>query len=221
LLLQLIAGAGMVRRELAGLAQVPKEKRHSLRRLGVTIGTLDIFVPALLKPGPRRLLQAIGMDRRPAHETMAAVIEGSRTLPSGYRPAGARAIRIDMAEKLFRAAHDGRSAAHGRRFRIDAALGTSMGLTGESFVPLLQEAGFRQIGARALAEGAFGPPAPPLWEWRPPRPDSRAEHAGQKPHRVQRGKGPPKDKRPPPKPAPEPRRPVEGNAFAALADLIR
>ncbi|WEK45511.1 MAG: helicase-related protein [Candidatus Andeanibacterium colombiense] len=224
LLLQLIAGAGMIAREKAGLAHVPKEKRHFLRRLGVTIGTLDIFVPALLKPGPRRLLRAIGIDRRPLQENMAAVIEGARNPPSGYRQAGRKAIRLDMAEKLFRAAHDGRGAAKGRRFRIDLALGTSMGLVEESFSPLMREAGFRPVGARALAEGAFGPPAPLLWEWRPPRPDSpRPERtANERRHQPRAGKGaPPKGKRPPPKPAPEPQRPAEGNAFAALAGLIR
>jgi ATP-dependent RNA helicase SUPV3L1/SUV3 len=148
---------------------------------------------------------------------MAAVIEGSRTLPSGYRRTGRQAIRIDMAEKLFRAAHDGRSAAHGRRFRIDAALGTSMGLAEENFAPLLREAGFRPLGMRPLAEGAFGPPAPALWEWRPPRPDTRAGRRAEQrnPRHARKGN------RPPPAPAPQPPRPVEGNAFAALADLIR
>ena len=43
LLLQLVAGAGTVPREKTGLAHVPKERRPLLRRLGVTIGALDIF----------------------------------------------------------------------------------------------------------------------------------------------------------------------------------
>ncbi|MBO9498368.1 MAG: helicase [Novosphingobium sp.] len=230
LLLQLIAGAGTIKRANAGLAHVPKEKRHYLRRVGVTIGSLDIFVPALLKPAPRRLLKAIGADRRPVQQTMAAVIAidspGGRGLPAGYRPAGNQAIRLDLAERLFRAAHDGRGAAHGRRFRIDPALGTSMGLAEQSFAPLLREAGFRPVGARVLPEGAFGPPAPLLWEWRPPRPDGprpeRQDHARPMRHKGKgpRG-GPDRGKRPPPRPAPEPSRPAEGNVFAALADLIR
>src|SRR5690606_22500745 len=64
LLLAVIAGHGIVPRERAGLAQVPPERRRELRKLGVTIGALDIFVPALLKPAPRKLLRAIGVDRR-------------------------------------------------------------------------------------------------------------------------------------------------------------
>jgi len=49
--------------------------------------------------------------------------------------------------------------------------------------------------ARALADGAFGPPAPPLWDWRPPR--RAAENA------------------------PAPMRTPPAGAFAALAELIR
>ena len=55
LLLTLADRAGTVPREEAGLAHIPKEKRPFLRRLGVQIGALDVFVPALLKPAPRAL----------------------------------------------------------------------------------------------------------------------------------------------------------------------
>jgi len=216
LLLQLLAGAGLVAREKAGLAHVPKEKRHLLRRLGVTIGSLDIFVPTLLKPASRRLLKAIGADRRPLREDMAAVIPGERGLPAGYRHAGKQAIRVDMAEKLFRAAYESRAAASGRRFRIDAALGTSMGLTEGSLTRLLRDAGFRPAPAGALAEGAFGPPAPLLWDWRPPRKD-RQEDGRRNDRRGRGGKpsGRPEGKR---EAKPGPR---EGNVFAQLADLVR
>jgi ATP-dependent RNA helicase SUPV3L1/SUV3 len=195
LLLTLADRAGAVPRESAGLAVVPKDKRPLLRRLGVAIGALDVFVPALLKPGPRALLKAIGADPRPLHGAMEAVIAGARDLPAGYRRAGRQAIRVDMAEKLFRAAHEARSAANGRAFRLDPALATSMGLAPDNFVRLLREAGFRPGEARALPDGAFGPPAPVSWSWRPPRKD-RARKPG--------------DTRPAPK----------GGAFAGLAELL-
>ena len=244
LILQLIAGAGMVAREDAGLIHVPKEKRQFLRRHGVTIGTLDVFVPALLKPGPRQLLQAIGADRRPVRADMAAVIEGAGLLPAGYRRAGRKAIRLDMAEKLFRAAHEGRALARGKRFTIDQALATSMGLADENFAPLMRDAGFRPVRYRALAEGAFGPPAPLQWEWRAPRKDfatrdaaTHDEGAGTagrpgKRSRDRRGKGAPRKPQgknprqktgsgPPQAKRENDARPREGNAFAVLADLIR
>ena len=195
LLLTLAGGNGAIAREAAGLAQLPKDRRPLLRRLGVVIGTLDVFVPALLKPAPRRLLQAIGADPRPLRETMEAVIEGG-VLPAGYRRAGSQAIRVDMAEKLFRAAHESRAAAAGRGFQVDPALATSMGLAPDNFRLLMRDAGFRPGHARVLPEGVFGPPAPVWWSWRAPRKDRPSQ-----PRR------------------PEP--PREGSAFAALAGLVR
>jgi ATP-dependent RNA helicase SUPV3L1/SUV3 len=195
LLLTLADMAGTVPRENAGLAAIPKDKRPFLRRLGVMIGALDVFVPALLKPGPRALLKEIGADPRPVRPAMDAVIAGARELPAGYRRAGKQAIRVDMAEKLFRAAHEGRAAAGGRGFRLDPALATSMGLAPDNLVRLLRDAGFRPGEARKLADGAHGPPAPALWSWRPPRKDQAS-------------------------PA-RPERPVrEGGAFAGLAELL-
>lgn len=196
LLLTLAAGHGAIPREIAGLAHVPKEKRALLRRLGVIIGTLDVFVPALLKPGPRRLLRAIGADPRPLREGMEAVIPGARPLPAGYRRAGSQAIRVDMAEKLFRAAHDRRVKAAGHGFQVDPTLATSMGLTSDNFVQLMRDAGFRPGQVRTLREGAFGPPAPVWWSWRAPRKDRKTPERGTQPAR-------------------------EGSAFAALASLVR
>ena len=175
LLLTLADRAGTVPRESAGLAVIPKERRPLLRRLGVTIGALDVFVPALLKPGPRALLREIGADPRPLHPAMDAVIGGAKQVPAGYRRAGSQAIRVDMAEKLFRAAHEGRARAKGRTFRLDPALATSMGLAPENFVRLMRDAGFRPGETRRLPENAFGPPAPLPWSWRPPRKDRAPE----------------------------------------------
>jgi ATP-dependent RNA helicase SUPV3L1/SUV3 len=197
LLLGLIGGNGAIRREEAGLINVPKDKRPLLRKLGVTIGALDIFVPALLKPAPRAVLQAIGADRRPLREGMEPVIaQGKGPVPAGYRRAGSQAIRVDMAEKLFRAAHELRSVGGAREFRLDPALATSMGLQAENFARLMRDAGFTVQMPRKLAHGAFGPPAPPRWRWRPPRKD----HA----RRAREGRSPvPKN-----------------NAFSALAGLL-
>ena len=194
LLLTLIAGHGFITREKAGIQHLPKEMRPFLRRLGVTFGALDIFAPALLKPAPRQLLHALGIDRRPLQDAMLPVIEPTGKLPSGYRPAGKQAIRIDLAEKIVKAAHEARAKANKRRFLVDPSLAISTGLVPDSFKRLLGAAGFRIHPARALAEGAFGPPAPDNWEWRPSR-------------RKQEQR--------------EPARPREGSAFSGLADLIK
>ena len=201
LLLALIAGHGLATREEAGIAHLPKETRPFLRRTGVTFGALDIFAPALLKPAPRRVLAELGIERRPLEPAMLPVIAQTRNLPAGYRHAGSQAIRLDLAEKIFRAAHDTRAAGQKgdrrRRFTLDTALATSIGLAPENIVRLLGQAGFRVHHARPLAEGQFGPPRPDLWEWRP-------AHARQ-----------------PARPAARPAPPPDGDARAALAGLVR
>ncbi|MEQ8772103.1 MAG: helicase, partial [Erythrobacter sp.] len=193
LLITLIEAGGVVSREKAGLEHLPKEMRPFLRRLGVTFGALDIFAAPLLKPAPRSLLHALGLDRRPLNEAMLPVLSETKRLPAGYRPAGTQAIRVDLAEKILRAAFEARSRAteraakgeapeprkgrHSVRFRFDLALAVSIGLEEDNARRLLGSAGFRYHRSRDLAEGAFGPPAPDSWTWRPRRAgDARRPH---------------------------------------------
>ena len=197
LLLNLISGHGFVTREKAGIEHLPKEMRPFLRKIGVTFGALDIYSPMLLKPAPRQLLHALGIDRRPLQEAMLPVIPDAKKLPSGYRHAGSQAIRLDLAEKIFRAAHEARAKADkSRKFRLDLALPISIGLEEKNAERLLGQAGFRVQRAKPLAEGAFGPPRPDSWEWRPSR------------RKQQRS-------------APAASKPREGSAFAGLADLMK
>lgn len=229
LLLTLADRNGTTRREDAGLAHVPKEKRPFLRRLGVTIGSLDVFVPALLKPAPRQLLHALGLDPRPVREAMEAVIDLADRPPAGYRRAGKQAIRIDMAEKLFRAAHEQRAKAPQgkdvRGFAVDTALATSMGLLPESFRSLMKDAGFRPGQPVELPEGAFGPQRPVPWTWRAPRKDFAPARSHNQPRHGGGKKGKPGGKQGG-KPHKGPPRRSEpkgdgGQAFAGLADLLK
>ena len=211
MLLTLIGGHGYVSREQAGIENLPKEMRPFLRRLGVTFGALDIFAPLLLKPAPRQLLHAMGVDKRPLQNAMIPVIDGTDRLPSGYRPAGAQHVRVDIAEKLVKAAHETRGKAEKKRFFIDPSLAISTGLTPDSFKRLLGASGFRNHPAKILGEGAFGPPSPDGWEWRPGRSGKPTGHRNRNARNKPAGK--PKSR--------TPSAPREGNAFAALADLIR
>jgi len=176
LLITLTDARGVISREKAGLEHLPKEMRPFLRRLGVTFGALDIYAVALLKPAPRRLLHALGLDKRPLQEMMLPVLTQAKPVPAGYRPAGDQLIRVDLAEKILRAAFDARTKATGKtskernaRFRLNLALPISIGLEEENARRLLGSAGFRLQRARNLAEGAFGPAAPDSWTWRPRR----------------------------------------------------
>lgn len=223
LLLNLISGHGLATREQAGIVHLPKEVRPYLRKLGVVFGALDVFASALLKPAARAAFHKAGLDQRPLEEAMRSVLSGTRQVPAGYRPAGDQLIRVDVAEKLLRAAHEARSKKpDARSVRIDPALAISTGLSEASFQRLLGAAGFRLHRARPLPEGAFGPAAPDSWSWRPNRPGSKSQrHRSDRKEAGKRGgKGkPPKHA----KPAPAAKRegPVPGNPFADLAKLVR
>ena len=203
LVITLIEARGVISREEAGLENLPKDMRPYLRKLGVTFGALDIFAAPLLKPAPRRLLHALGLDPRPLNEAMLPVLaEGSWAkgrLPAGYRFAGTQAIRVDLAEKILRAAFDARTAAvaaHPKErniaFRLDLSLAVSIGLEADNARRLLGSAGFRCDRARTLPEGAHGAPAPDRWQWRPRRPQDAGregqEKRGPRPNN-RRGKG--------------------------------
>ncbi|MFN6936402.1 MAG: helicase, partial [Tsuneonella sp.] len=191
LLLNLVAAHGALPRERAGVEHLPKEARPYLRRLGVVFGALDVFAPALLKPAARAAFHAAGIDRRPLAPQMPSVLPSPRNLPAGYRPAGDQAIRVDISDKLLRLAHEARTASKSRHFTLDTAMVLSTGLKADNWIRLLGAAGFKVQRARTLPAGAFGPPGPDRWTWRPVRREAAQA-------------------------APRPR---EGSAFAALADL--
>ena len=238
LIITLIEARGVISRDKAGLQHLPKEMRPFLRKLGVTFGALDIFAAPLLKPAPRRLLHALGLDRRPLQEMMLPVLGDTKALPAGYRRAGEQLIRVDLAEKILRAAFDARSKVTDStskdrhpRFRLDLALPISIGLEEENARRLLGSAGFRVQRARSLEEGAFGPPAPDSWTWRPRRPGEPAKRrhqdgrrqpgkGGKRPDSANRGKKPHKGKRPKPPPKVDTGPARAGGAFDKLADLL-
>ncbi|WP_179407572.1 helicase-related protein [Novosphingobium marinum] len=199
LLIRLVESGGMVERQGSGLDDLGKEQRTKLARLGVRVGALDVFVPAMVKPLPLALLRTVAGDAgtRPASplEAMPPVIPSGRTRTApGYRKLGKQALRLDMAEKLLREAHGARVAKARKPFVLGSEKAVSMGLTPASYAQLLRLAGFRAMAPRPLPENACGPPAPVRWRWRPPRPRRRERAA--------------------PRIRPD-------NAFAALAELVR
>ena len=92
--------------------------------------------------------------------------------------------------------HEARLAGRGKPFVIDPALAVSTGLTTASYAWLLRQGGFTASPAKILPEGAYGPPMPARWRWRPVRREAEAA----RPARVT---------------------PPAGSAFAALAGLVR
>ena len=175
LLIQLVEVGGMLERAGSGLDRLSKEQRDYLRRLGVRVGALDLFVPDMLKPAAlaawRTLCAARGTVLAAPMPGMPPVIAllAAAALPPGYRRLGAQALRLDLAEKLLRTAHDARVAAKGKTFVIDPALAISTGLATPAYALLLRLGGFKPILPRPLRAGQFGPAAPPHWRWQPVR----------------------------------------------------
>ncbi len=197
LLIRLVEAGGLMGRTDSGLDQLDKSQRTMLARMGLRVGALDLFVPGMLRPAALTAWRELGGGTGLAPDVNMSptlTLEGRR-LPPGYRALGKQALRLDMAEKLLRDAHAARIAAGRRPFTLDPAKAVSMGLTTASYAQLLRLAGFQPLIPRALREGAFGPPLPLTWRWRPPRRQAEPEPV-----------------LPPPR--------AEG-AFAALAGLLR
>ena len=174
--LRAIAGAllesgGLLPRRAAGpmVEALDPEARKGLRAIGVTIGTLDLFAPGLLKPGAarfRRMLMGLGEGPRDGATVLPRAAPGA-DLPHGFRPLGAQAVRIDLVERIARAAHDSRK---GRKpFTPDPALATSMGLQGETLARLMAQLGFRTARGK---EGAW------IWQGLVPAAKPKAAPAG-------------------------------------------
>jgi ATP-dependent RNA helicase SUPV3L1/SUV3 len=176
LLIRLVEAGGILARAGSGLDMLDKAQRGLLAKLGVRVGALDLYVPAMMKVAGQNawsLLGGIGGKwMRPPAETMPPVlaVQGKQHAPAGYRRAGNQALRIDMADKLLREAHAVRAARGRRAFALDPARAISTGLRPENFAQLLRLAGFRSLPPKPLPEDAHGPPAPARWQWRPPRP---------------------------------------------------
>src|SRR5690606_12966188 len=128
-----------------------QEARAALRRHGVRFGQYTVFLPALLKPAPTRLRLVLwalwqGLQEFPESPppglvtipTVEGVPGGSYTM-AGYHRAGARAIRIDMLERLADQirAEDSRAGFEARPEMLSIT-----GLTLEQFADLMRGLGY-------------------------------------------------------------------------------
>jgi ATP-dependent RNA helicase SUPV3L1/SUV3 len=143
------AGGLLPRRAAAALVEaLDGDARKRLRTIGVTIGTLDVFAPTLLKPGAARWRRDLmGLAYAPPEgSTVLARNAPGADLAYGFRPLGAQAVRVDLVERIARAAHDAR---RGRKpFAPDPALATSIGLKPETIARLMAQLGFKAARAR-------------------------------------------------------------------------
>ena len=148
--------------------------RRYLRSIGITVGTLDLFDPRLLKPAAAAwraaLLGARGITVTSPPDGLT-VMKGGVAV-AGFRRIGAQQVRIDLVERIARAAHDARA---GRKpFAPDPALAVSMGVTPDTLAKLLAQLGFRSIAGGGAAQWAWrGRPQPRVT----PEPPARRDNA--------------------------------------------
>ena len=163
------AGGVLTRRTLVTtIAALEQSDRQTLHKLGVRLGPLDVFVPALLKPASqqwRAILQSVRtnlpMPKLPSPGAATISEADTRGASLAYRRLGRQWLRIDLADRLASHAHKVRSA--GGDEPVDMDLATSVGLDEAGIAKLMEEVGFTRAGE--------------AWKWRgrrPPRQDNRA-----------------------------------------------
>ena len=175
---------GVLRRDAVSseVKALDQSARAQLRAYGVRFGAFNIYMPALLKPAAADLLLLLwalhagrnyGLDADalpPRPQQGLTSVEADAKIPepywhaAGFQVAGARAIRIDMLERLsdlirarvsWRQVEGGAAAPSGATgdggFRAAPELMSVVGCSGEDFASILKALGFRRE-RRKLAE---------------------------------------------------------------------
>ena len=172
---QLIEALGVLDRQkvaddVKGLEQ---PARATLRKYGVRFGAYHIYIPALLKPGPRALATQLfaltheGPESKGLDELLTLAGSGRTSIPfnreidpalyrtAGYRVCGERAVRVDILERLadlIRPALSWREGAPGTKppgafpgggFTIFNGMTSLTGASGEDFASVLRSLGYR------------------------------------------------------------------------------
>jgi ATP-dependent RNA helicase SUPV3L1/SUV3 len=173
-----------VAEEVKGLDQA---SRATLRKYGVRFGAYHLYLPNLLKPGPRALatqlwaLKEATPDTKGLDEVPHLASSGRTSFPAdkdvpkalyrvvGYRVCGERAVRVDILERLadlIRPALAWRpgslapkppGAVEGGGFTVTVNMTSLTGSSGEDFASVLRSLGYRMDKRVKPAEA---PPAP-------------------------------------------------------------
>lgn len=169
---RLTEALGVLPREAVAqeVKELDQEARASLRKHGVRFGQYTVFLPALLKPAPTRLRLVLWSLWNGLAEFPESPPPGLVTIPniaevpkqhytlSGYHPAGTRAIRIDMLERLADILRQKDSRAG---FEATPDMLSITGMTLEQFADLMAGLGYKgEKGERPKVKAAE-PVVPP------------------------------------------------------------
>lgn len=157
--------------DVKGLEQ---EERGKLRKLGVRFGEYSVYMPALLKPAPARLLillWALSEGKTPGDFAPPPAghvsTPNDKDLPqayyfaAGFRPSGVRAVRIDMLERLADLIREAKKGVDMREgFAATPQMMSLVGCSGEEFESILVSLGLRKnVVKRQPAQEAEAKPA--------------------------------------------------------------
>ena len=172
---QLVEALGVLERSKVAddLKSLDQALRAVLRKHGVRFGAYHVYVPLLLKPGPRALAAQLwglkhgGPDVKGLDELQRLAASGRTSFPVdkevqrsfyrtiGYRVCGERAVRVDILERLadlIRPALSWRpgspsappaGAFEGNGFTVTQAMTSLTGSSGEDFASILRALGYR------------------------------------------------------------------------------
>ncbi len=151
---RMVEGFGVLQRaDIADeVKALDQDARAALRKHGIRFGQYTVFLPVLLKPAPTRLRLVLWSLSKGLSEFPEAPPPGLVTIPveqgapqgadtmAGYRNAGARAIRIDMLERLadMLRGEDSRGG-----FEAKADMLSISGTTLDQFADLMQGLGYK------------------------------------------------------------------------------
>ncbi len=158
---------------LSEVRSLDQDARAALRKAGLRFGAYHLYLPALLKPAPRTLaaqlwaLQNGGLDQRGIDEIAHLAGSGRTSIPvdtaipaglyraAGFRLCGARAVRVDILERLadlIRPAIAYRpgvtpgeppvGSADGDGFVPTVSMTSLVGCSGEDFATILKSLGY-------------------------------------------------------------------------------
>jgi ATP-dependent RNA helicase SUPV3L1/SUV3 len=138
------------------MAVLPKEARGAARKGGIVFGALDVYHHTALKPAATKWRTALFAARdskpMPALPPESAVhlkdwkfASIAECRNAGYRKIGDEYLRIDLAERIVKKAHEARGMA--MSFGMDMAFVTSLGVSDIGLNALMRDAGFKQTEA--------------------------------------------------------------------------
>jgi ATP-dependent RNA helicase SUPV3L1/SUV3 len=161
-------GEGMGVMQAAETPAPPERAR--LKALGIRAGRHAVFMPAMLKPAANALRAQLwalhhGVAAPALPHPAAVSIPRPAAWPEGFAAAmgwfdaGPMLLRLDIAERV---GADLAWAGRDHPVPVPDDLAARLSIKAELVPPALRRLGFRLYPAPPLAEGQFGPPAPPM-----------------------------------------------------------